>query len=391
MKRKLQIIISASAASVLAFTALAQETNQNQAPRTYEPGFVRQDLAQTRVERLNDTVRSTDMIGMTVNNYQGETIGTVEDLVVDLEKGRIVQVILSTGAYSGMAGMMTAVAPRALHYDADNKILQLDAGREKLKMAPTFEPETWGEGTQSNRVAELYVYYGDNPYFISSRNDAWITNKDGALHRTTPGNEGRNNAAGTAIVDPAHKTVQSPTGWTYMGDVQKASSLIGMEVDNLQDENLGDVENLLVSLPTGRIVAVIISSGGFLGMGDVLSPIPPTALRFGQQKDMLNRDIASPDVTMNVQHAVDQNSGAMPNSTAASPKTSDALRYTEGNEILRLDTSKEMLSNAPHFKSDQWPDFGQPSYIGGVYRAYNVEPYYNTNGITAPDKISLAR
>jgi len=390
MKQKFQIIISASAASFLAITALAQETNH--APKTFEPGFVRQSITQARVDRLNDAVKSTDIIGMTVNNYQGEKIGKVEELVVDLEKGRIVQVILSTGAYSGMAGMMTAVGPRTLHHDADNKILQLDASREKLKMAPTFEPETWNEGTQSNRVAELYVYYGDNPYFISSRNNSWVTNKDGTLTRTSSGNEGRNNEAGTASVDAAHKTVQSATNhWTYMGDVQKASSLVGMPVDNLQAENLGNVENLLVDLPTGRIVAVIISSGGFLGMGDELSPVPPAALRFSTAKDMIRRDIASPDVTMNVQHTTDQNGSALPNSSAASPSAGLSMRYTKDQEILQLDTSKEMLSNAPHFKADQWPDFGQPSYIGGVYRAYKVEPYYNTNGITAPDKITLAQ
>jgi osmotically-inducible protein OsmY len=44
-----------------------------------------------------------------------------------------------------------------------------------------------------------------------------------------------------------------------------------------------------------------------------------------------------------------------------------------------------MLSNAPHFKANQWPDFAQPSYAGGVYRAYQVEPYFTTNVITEPD------
>jgi osmotically-inducible protein OsmY len=36
------------------------------------------------------------------------------------------------------------------------------------------------------------------------------------------------------------------------------------------------------------------------------------------------------------------------------------------------------LSRAPHFKANQWPDFSQPSYAAGVYRAYHVEPYFAT-------------
>ena len=56
---------------------------------------------------------------------------------------------------------------------------------------------------------------------------------------------------------------------------------------NHQDEKLGDVENLMVDLSAGRIVAVIVSSGGFLGMGDELSAVPPTALRCTPDRDSL--------------------------------------------------------------------------------------------------------
>jgi osmotically-inducible protein OsmY len=44
-----------------------------------------------------------------------------------------------------------------------------------------------------------------------------------------------------------------------------------------------------------------------------------------------------------------------------------------------------MLSQAPHFKANQWPDFGQPSYAGVIYQAYHVEPYFATNAITQAD------
>jgi hypothetical protein len=123
-----------------------------------------------------------------------------------------------------------------------------------------------------------------------------------------------------------------------LGYVQKASKVIGTAVQNLQNEKLGKVENILLDLSSGRIVAVIISSGGFLGIGDELSAIPPTTLRFTPDRD-----------------------------------------------TLQLDTTKEMLSSAPHFKANQWPDFNQPSYVGGVYRAHRVEPYFNSDATTDAD------
>jgi hypothetical protein len=120
--------------------------------------------------------------------------------------------------------------------------------------------------------------------------------------------------------------------------IAKASDLIGMTVKNNQDETIGEVADLALDVQSGRIVALILSSGGFLGIGNELSAVPPTALRFNSDRD-----------------------------------------------ALQLDASKEMLSNAPHFKADQWPDFGQAEYAGGIYRAYQVEPYFTTNATTSVD------
>jgi hypothetical protein len=96
------------------------------------------------------------------------------------------------------------------------------------------------------------------------------------------------------------------------------------------------VDNILLDLASGRIVAVIVSTGGFLGMGDELSAVPPTALRFSTDR-----------------------------------------------KTLQLDASKEMLSNAPHFKANQWPEFSEPGYAAGMYRAHKVEPYFTSD--TTPD------
>ena len=127
-----------------------------------------------------------------------------------------------------------------------------------------------------------------------------------------------------------------------LNDAAKASDVIGMTVKNLQDEKLGKVENILVDLSSGRVVALVVSSGGFLGMGDELSAVPPAALEFSADRT-----------------------------------------------TLHLDASKSMLSEAPHFKAHQWPDFSQSSYVLGVYRAFRVEPYFIGFGLwrTAPRTI----
>src|ERR1700690_2272858 len=152
MKRKLQIIAGASAASLLAFSALAQETLY---PRTAETASSRQPLTQARSEQLNGAAKATDIIGMTVENYQNEKLGKVEDLAVDVESGRIVQGILSSGGFLGMGNTLTAVPPGVLHQDFGQKVLHLDASKEKLAEGPKFDTAKWNDETQSNRVTEV--------------------------------------------------------------------------------------------------------------------------------------------------------------------------------------------------------------------------------------------
>jgi hypothetical protein len=115
-------------------------------------------------------------------------------------------------------------------------------------------------------------------------------------------------------------------------DAAKASDVLGMTVKNNQGEKLGKVENMLVDLSSGRIVVVVVSSGGFLGMGDELSAVPPRSLCFNAERDG-----------------------------------------------LQLDVSKEALRNAPHFKAGEWTQFNQPGYVGQVYDAFHVTPYFSTN------------
>lgn len=338
MKCKLQIIISASAASVLACSALAQE---NFTPKTDRADYASHDRThESRADQLNGAAKASDVIGMTVQNNQNEKIGKVEDLAVDVESGRIVQVILSTGGFLGIGDTLTAVPPGALHHDEANKVLHLDAGKEKLAGAPKFEDSKWAHCCDSNHLSAVYDYYGRNSDFtFIHKGDAvldGLRDPDGQVIREEQRSRVRNRDTDeTRKQDRRSTRNQGMIQASQLAQVQKASEILDMSVSNLQKEEMGDVENILLDLPSGRIVAVIIASGGFLGIGDELSAVPPTVLGF------------SPDRSQ-----------------------------------LQLDASKEMMSNAPHFQAGQWPDFGQPSNAHGIYRAYDVEPYFTTNTTT---------
>ncbi|WBL77294.1 PRC-barrel domain-containing protein [Bradyrhizobium xenonodulans] len=67
-------------------------------------------------------------------------------------------------------------------------------------------------------------------------------------------------AAQAATAQPADAKMALKSSW-------RASKLIGLNVYNEANEKLGDINELLVD-KTGKINAVVIGIGGFLGMGE---------------------------------------------------------------------------------------------------------------------------
>jgi uncharacterized protein YrrD len=61
-------------------------------------------------------------------------------------------------------------------------------------------------------------------------------------------------------------------------DSWRASQVMGVTVKNSSDEIIGEVKDIALDMKSGEIIAVIISTGGFLGMADTMSAVPISAL-----------------------------------------------------------------------------------------------------------------
>jgi len=109
----------------------------------------------------------------------------------------------------------------------------------------------------------------------------------------------------------------------------KASSIIGTDVVNAKDENLGDIKEVVIDPNTGKVAYAVVSFGGFLGMGEKLFAVPYSALVYSLEK----------------------------------------------NEYV-LDISKERLETAPGFDPDHWPSMTDEKWNRDVYKYYGRSPYW---------------
>ncbi len=104
---------------------------------------------------------ANEIIGVYVQNHQGQRLGEITDLIVDSE-GRIAFVILSHGGFLGIHEKETAIPFNLLRYDQAAQQVVLDISKEQLAAAPTFK---MSDLSGQKRAENVYRYFGQQPYW----------------------------------------------------------------------------------------------------------------------------------------------------------------------------------------------------------------------------------
>ena len=110
-----------------------------------------------------------------------------------------------------------------------------------------------------------------------------------------------------------------------------ADTLVGNDVYNLQDEDLGDIEEIMLDMRSGKVNYAVLSFGGFLGLADKLFVVPW-----------------------------------------------DALTLATKNKRFVLDVDKDQLKDASGFDKDKWPDMADQSWATKIHSYYGTKPYSNS-------------
>jgi len=116
--------------------------------------------------RWTTSVMAADTLtGDTVVNRQKENLGTIEHLMIDIEKGRVAYAVLSFGGFLGMGDKLFAIPWSALGLDTVEKQFILDVDKKLLERAPGFDKAHWPNMADPTWDAEVSTYYGAKPYW----------------------------------------------------------------------------------------------------------------------------------------------------------------------------------------------------------------------------------
>lgn len=103
------------------------------------------------------------LIGDNVVNAQGEDLGEIKEIMLDMRSGQVAYAVLSFGGFLGMGEKLFAVPWQALRLDTVNKRFVLNVDKARLANAPGFDPDAWPDMSDMHWAGEIHAFYGTDP------------------------------------------------------------------------------------------------------------------------------------------------------------------------------------------------------------------------------------
>lgn len=113
-------------------------------------------VANTPVRRLT----STSIIGDKVENLQGEDLGKIDNLMVNVDTGNIEYVVLEFGSFMGIGGKLFAIPFSEFQLDSDKQVFLLDRSKEYLKNVPGFDKTHWPDTNDHRYFDDVNTHWG---------------------------------------------------------------------------------------------------------------------------------------------------------------------------------------------------------------------------------------
>jgi sporulation protein YlmC with PRC-barrel domain len=123
-------------------------------------------------KRLRRVLTASTVTGDSVRNPGGEHLGKVEEIMLDLELGRIAYVVVSFGGFLHIGNKLFAVPWDAFRIDEGKHEFVLDVSKQTLENAPGFDKDNWPDLADPTFGIVIFKHYGRKPYWEAGITDA---------------------------------------------------------------------------------------------------------------------------------------------------------------------------------------------------------------------------
>lgn len=248
-------------------------------------------------EAPSELILASDLQGYNVQNAAGEGLGSVQDLVFNLDDGQILLVTVEYGGFLGIGNKVFPIPLSAFRFEQITaEIPAVDPALPGGVVTDTtgITDTTGAVATESMAVATALVLDIPEETF---ENAPGFENDFPVL--TEPATVGE---IESFYRDLGEDVIGRPIAETDLdavaGRTVKLSELNGRNVENPQENGVGEINDILIDLQAGRVEYLILSFGGFLGIGENRYAIPVDA--FEVIPSSADVEAGSPELVLDV-------------------------------------------------------------------------------------------
>ncbi|MDR0240308.1 MAG: PRC-barrel domain-containing protein [Burkholderia sp.] len=130
-----------------------------------------------------DVMAARTLAGDRVLTMDGDDIGKVADIMLDVRAGRIAYAVVSSGGVRGLGDKLLAVPWNMLVLDVGRQCFVLPVATEHVRDAPGFDRDCWPAMADPDWAEALHAYYGSSPYWLIEEGETAL---DSPPHEASP-------------------------------------------------------------------------------------------------------------------------------------------------------------------------------------------------------------
>jgi sporulation protein YlmC with PRC-barrel domain len=229
-------------------------------------------------ETAPSTLLSTELVGSQIVDAAGDPVGDVMELLMD-EAGTVQYVVFDASNFlAGTGDADSAATPMATEAATSAATEAATSGVDT-----TAEPGMATEGVVAVPLTEFEVNFG-------METGAEVNEDQVLVYQGTAEDLSTMGGFDVSVLDQDGFLIDTTD--TSMdaafNDLIRVSEFTDFDLRNAEDEDLGEVEDLVVDINEGRVTYGVVDFGGFLGIAEQTTAVPWDLFTVQQEGDTAN-------------------------------------------------------------------------------------------------------
>lgn len=237
--------------------------------------------------------KASVLIGHAVRSPQGEDIGEIEDLVIGLDSDQIKYAVLSFGGFLDIGDKLFAIPVQAFQFDPNENVFVLNVTEEQLENAPGFEANNWPDTAAQDWDAEFREFQWSDPMDTEGMTEPGQDVAEGAEDQDAA-------QPGQDVAEAQQDQDMTEQSDAFVGEAAvRASEILDFNIEDVQGEEVGEIEDIIVELDTGNVQYVVVELNDEIDNSEDFFGLQLSELNFNAENDAFVFDPANQSLLQN--------------------------------------------------------------------------------------------